>query len=520
MIVEESVYEVQNIRELLDFCAEKYRAKPAVKFLKDDCVKEKSYMELKKDSDSLSAFFKDCGCVENKIAILSCNSYLWIVSFMGTVISGNIASPVDPQLSQTTIVDIMKKLDITTVIFEERYRTIVDIIKTKNLSIKYYISMDGKVNSDNNFSLNSLLLKYQNSKYKSIKLDSEKCCSIYCTSGTTGKSKGVMLSHKNLLAIPVLKDVSAKDNQNQSILSVLPSHHIYCITADILHSLYTGVTICINDQVYNLMRNIKLYQPSMITLVPMLLEFISNRLNILAQKNPHLTKREIAIELLGNNLNVLTTGGAAINNQLVKNLLEYGINIICGYGLTECPCVSRFFENNFNSKHLLSAGKINSNCKVKIIDNEIYVCSDGVMLGYYKEPESTAKVLNNGWLSTGDLGLVDEENFLYITGRKKNLIILSNGENISPERIENQLLENSAVKEAVVYAQGDTLVAEIFPEYKEVTHKYIIMDIVKEINANNPSYEQINKVIVRQEEFNKTSSKKIIRSQEREVIIS
>ena len=226
-------------------------------------------------------------------------------------------------------------------------------------------------------------------------------------------------------------------------------------------------------------------------------------------------KKVIAKQAFGGNLKTICSGGAYLDPDYVTKFAEYGITILQGYGMTECSPV---ISNNLAWENKIgSVGKLLPNCEAKIVDEEIWVKGSSVMMGYYKMPEETAETLEDGWLKTGDLGYIDEDNFVYITGRKKNLIILANGENVSPEEIENQICKEDLVKEIIVREKDKVIQAEIFPDYEYAKKKRIhdipakLQEIIDEYNSNAPVYKRILDLKVRETEFEKNTSKKIKR---------
>ena len=223
----------------------------------------------------------------------------------------------------------------------------------------------------------------------------------------------------------------------------------------------------------------------------------------------------IAKQAFGGNLKTICSGGAYLDPDYVAKFAEYGITILQGYGMTECSPV---ISNNLEWENKVgSVGKLLPNCQAKIVDEEIWVKGSSVMMGYYKMPEETAAALEDGWLKTGDLGYVDEDNFIYITGRKKNLIILANGENVSPEEIENQIVKADLVKEIIVREKDRVIQAEIFPDYEFAKKKFIrdipakLQEIIDEYNKTAPVYKRVLSLVVRETEFEKNTSRKIKR---------
>lgn len=303
------------------------------------------------------------------------------------------------------------------------------------------------------------LLEKQEAGY-SYEPEPDQLCTIMFTSGTTGKSKGVMLTHRNLAENATCLDM--KIPPRTTILSVLPIHHAYCLSMDILKGISLGSIICINDSLLRVAKNIRLFQPDMIDLFE-----------------------------------------------------SYGNTILQGYGMTECaPVISTNVSWDIRKN---SVGKLLPNCEAKVVDKELWVRGSSVMQGYYHMPEETKETLVDGWLRTGDLGYVDEDGFVYLTGRKKNLIITKNGENVSPEELENKIGEARLVQEILVREKEGVIEAEIFPDLDYVKKKRIknveeeLQKVIDAYNQEAPAYKRVYKLKVREREFEKMPSKKIKR---------
>lgn len=329
------------------------------------------------------------------------------------------------------------------------------------------------------------------------------------TSGTTGKSKGVMLTHRNLAenAGSINMDLL----ERMVLLSVLPIHHAYCLCLDVLKAISLGSIICINDSLLRVMKNIQLFKPEMILMVPLMIETIAKKLEDNTLLPPKLVKNAV----FGKQLTKISSGGAYLDPSYIDLFEKYGITILQGYGMTECsPVISTTRPWNINKN---AVGQLIDNCEAKTVDGELWVRGSSVMQGYYKMPEETAATLEDGWLKTGDLGYVDEEGFVYLTGRKKNLIITKNGENVSPEELENKLSPNRLVQEVLVRENKSVIEAEIFPDYEYAKKKHIkdvraaLQEIIDQYNLQAPPHKKIYSLIVRETEFEKTPSKKIKR---------
>ncbi|MCI5713990.1 MAG: AMP-binding protein, partial [Lachnospiraceae bacterium] len=337
----------------------------------------------------------------------------------------------------------------------------------------------------------------------------EELATIMFTSGTTGKSKGVMLSHRNLAENATCLDM--KFEPGTVLLSVLPIHHAYCLSMDILKALSVGAVICINDSLLRVAKNIKLFEPNIILMVPLMIETFAKKLEEVSWMPAALVRAKV----FGKQFHTICSGGAYLNPAYLKTFQRYGITILQGYGMTECsPVIST--NLSWDSK-VGSVGKLLPNCEAKTVDEELWIKGSSVMMGYYHMPEQTEEALEDGWLKTGDLGYVDEDGFVFLTGRKKNLIITPNGENISPEEIENKIGENRLVQEVLVRDSEGVIEAEIFPDY-EYAAKKRIKDIQKELqkiidayNEKTPTYKRVFKLKVREVEFEKNTTKKIKR---------
>ena len=319
-----------------------------------------------------------------------------------------------------------------------------------------------------------------------------------------------MLTHRNLAENATCLDM--KLPKCTVVLSVLPVHHAYCLTMDILKGMTLGAIICINDSLLRVAKNIKLFQPNMILMVPLMIETMAKKLEDAAGLPPEIVKKEV----FGENFHTICSGGAYLNPAYIDLFRRYGITILQGYGMTECaPVISTTVPWNIRKE---SVGQLLPNCEAKTVDKELWVRGSSVMRGYYKMPEETAEALTeDGWLRTGDLGYVDEEKFVYLTGRKKNLIITKNGENVSPEELENKIGEHRLVQEILVREKNGVIEAEIFPDYeyakkKEITEiQTVLQEVVDAYNKTAPAHKRVYSLKVRDTEFEKTPSKKIKR---------
>lgn len=503
---------ISDLKELVDNAAKKYGEKTAYKTKVKNNIECKTFIDLKNDSNAFSNAVSSLGIKGNHIAVIGASSYKWIVTYFGTVNSNSVIVPIDKELPSAEICKLIKRADVVAVVFDKlTYNSIQSLITETDNDIKYFISLDNEDNDGNILSFDKLIQNNYGENNEII--DNEKMSTILFTSGTTGESKGVMLTHKSLCDNVTCLEMNI--NPESVILSVLPIHHAYCFTCDILLGIFLGITVCFNDSIMRIAKNLSVFKPTIMLLVPMIIESLAFKLNELAKENPQAPKPVLAQMVFGGNLTTIFSGGAYLNPKLVDVYSEFGIELLQGYGMTESSPRIACNMHGYSKKE--SIGAVVPGCEVKILDGEICAKSDSVMLGYYKNPTATSETLIDGWLHTGDLGYLDEDNFLYITGRKKNLIILSNGENVSPEELENYFNGFYLAKELLVYSENNVITVEVFPntdiaDAMGITDiKSVIEQKVNEINKDLPLYKRINAIKLRNTEFEKTASKKIKR---------
>lgn len=499
---------VENLRDIVKYSALNYGEQAAYRYKVKKEVEEKSYNQVYQDSMAVSRMVEAFGLKGKHIAIIGTTTYQWIMTYFGVTGSASVAVPIDAQLPADAICELLNRADVEMLVYDEIRADIVASVKEQCPQIKQIISMQAEEEKDGVLSWKQLL--EENRGEYETEIDPNQLCTILFTSGTTGKSKGVMLSHRNLVENATCLDM--KIPVGTVSMTLLPINHVYCLTMDIIKGMYIGTIICINDSIMHVQKNMKLFQPEIILLVPLVIESIYAKLKAAGNLLP---KKLIAQQAFGGKLKTICSGGAYLNPEYVEKFAEYGITILQGYGMTECsPVISNNLEWD---NRVGSVGKLLPNCEAKIVDEEIWVKGSSVMMGYYKMPEETAETLEDGWLKTGDLGYVDEDGFVYITGRKKNLIILANGENVSPEEIENQISKEDLVKEIIVRETDKVIQAEIFPDYEYAKKKRIhdipakLQEIIDEYNKTAPVYKRILDMVVRETEFEKNTSKKIKR---------
>ena len=454
----------------------------------------------------------------DRIALVATNAPEWNMIDFAIQQVGAICVPIYPTVSHADYEHIFKhsEASIVFVTNSNLYNKVSDIIaSTPSIKDVYLIRA-----SEGLKSLQELIdLGNENKDDAALEaakaeVKNEDLATIIYTSGTTGKRKGVMLSSSNLIANITYTEF--EHERNEVLLSVLPMHHIFCFTSDYFKSLLEGFTVCLNGELSNIGKNLAIFQPTTMRLVPMICETLIRKVNILHKRFPQLTPREAAEKVFGKNINWIACGGAYVAPSLIDEYGKYGILLRQGYGMSECS--PRITTSDFSDVCKYSTGKVLSVNEVRVQDGEIQVKGPSVMLGYYKRPEATkAAFTEDGYLHTGDLGYL-KDNHVYLVGRKKNLIILSNGENVSPEEIENLFADESIVKEVVVYGENDKIVCEAFPDREfcdEMAEEEIekkIHEIVDEINLNSPQTRQIATLKIRNTPFPRTSSGKIKRT--------
>lgn len=499
---------ISTIKDIVDYAAETYGSNIAFRYRENKEIHEKQYVDVQKDSQAFSRTLEKLDMLGKHVAVIGATTYEWVISYFGTVNSGGVIVPLDAKLSVDDICDLINRADVRVLVYDEIRKDVAASVREKCPDIQYVISMQKEASDDTVLSFHQLLEENQGTF--SCPLEPDKMCAILFTSGTTGKSKGVMLSHRNLVDNAISLDM--KIPAGTVSMTVLPIHHAYCFSMDILKGLYIGLVVCINDSILHVSKNFKTFKPEIVLFVPMIIESVYAKLKAATGVLP---KKMVAKAAFGGNLKTIISGGAYLPPDMVGKFKEYGITILQGYGMTECsPVIS---TNREWEAKVGSVGKLMPNCEAKVVDEEIYVRGSSVMLGYYNMPEETEETLVDGWLRTGDLGYLDEDGFLFLTGRKKNLIILKNGENVSPEELENQLYQDPLIQEIIVREKEGIIEAEIFPDLEYAKKKHIkdvpekLQEIIDDFNKNMPMYKKIHGLKVRQEAFEKTSSQKIKR---------
>lgn len=558
---------IDDMRSLVEEAAQNFSDSIAISYKEnysDKEVKKVTFNQWRDDVRHLGTALIAKGFREEKIAIVGENSYGWCCSFFAVMAIGSVTVPVDKELPIEDIDGIITTTGCKAVIFGKTSEAkIKEILANKGLSsVEMLISVapESKLAAEDlaGKTLSSLAalqaegaerFAQGDNAYYDYKIDVNKLASIVFTSGTTGKGKGVMLSQANIGLDMTLGmynfDITRKT------LHVLPPHHTFGSTVNFVGHLSQGCEVYISSGIKHVSDEIKEQQPTHLILVPAFLEVMNRKIWATARKGKKeaLLKvmmacsdflRKLGIDVrrklfssvlsaFGGKLELIICGGARLDEEIIRTFDSLGITILNGYGITECAPLISANRNKYRKPG--SVGTPILACRVKIDhpdengEGEICVKGPNVMLGYYNNPEATAEVFDkDGFFHTGDYGKLDEEGWIYITGRKKNLIILSNGKNVYPEEIEADLQKVEGVNEVVVYAgesrvQKDkiTIVAEIFPDADLLADKGIenmqayFEEQVKLLNAKMPPYKAVKQVKLRDTEFQKNTSRKITR---------
>lgn len=513
------------------------------------------------DIDSLgSALFKKLK-KGSRIAILSETRYEWYVSYLATTNGLGCVVPIDKELKTEEILNCLQRAEVNVLIFSKTKLDVVNEIIGKVKTLTMYISMDDL--ADPRFTSFSKLIEEGGellssgyTDYQTTPIDVNEMTILLFTSGTTSKSKAVMLNQKNICTNLIAMFSMLYIDRNDIFFSVLPLHHTYECTCGFLGQVYRGTTIAICEGLRYITTNIKEVRPTCVLMVPVMLEMFYKGIMKKINSDPKTAKKlktgiklsrfllkfKIDIrkklfaqihETFGGRMRLIILGGAPVNPDMLQFFQDIGFLCVQGYGLTECaPILALNRDVDFKNE---AAGLPLPGSEVKIQDpdedgiGEFVARGDNVFMGYYKDPEATAAALDpDGWYHTGDLGYIDKDGFCIITGRKKNVIIAKNGKNVFPEEIEYLLSLSPYVAESVVSGEKDEIkddiiiCATIFPDMDEVNNKLgegasdgdiekLLKEVADGVNEKLSNYKKIKKVVLRKTEFEKNTSKKIKR---------
>ncbi len=505
---------VPDLREIIERSAGKYGSKAFIRYIENGEIVEKSYSDIRRDTLAVCRYFRRMSSHQRHIAILGKTSYEYIVFMLGIILSGNIVVPLAPEISAAETAMLINNADVDAFVYGKVYHDrAAELVKDCPRLFPF-------INYDEDGMLELMNDKYsEDSEYASLsefEVDKNACCAIIYTSGTTGSKKGVMLSTNSLIGNIMYTDRWEVLKEGRSTLSVLPMHHLYCFSGDVIRNLRDGVTLCLNGEMRDLQKNLLIFKPYVMRVVPLIAQSLLQKYRVVANKNPSYSPEEAAKAVFGPNLRQIISGAAYLSPELVSEYENFGIKILQGYGMTEAGC--RIAVPDAKAP-VGSVGRVIDICDVRIVRGEIQVHTPSIMLGYYKMPDKTAKVITeDGWLRTGDIGEVDENGYLFIKGRLKNLIILSGGENVSPEAIEKKFADFPLISEMVVSGEGDRLVANVFPDYEYCRINGIddaekaIKDRINSVNLSAKPSHIISSVKISNEPLPKTATGKLKRN--------
>ncbi|MBQ7117396.1 MAG: AMP-binding protein [Clostridia bacterium] len=499
-----------TVRNLIEFSVEKNGEKDFCRYIRDGELSVKSYREFYRDCISVCRYINSVTKEKINIAFIGNTSYEYIACLTGMIFSGNTVVPFSPDITAEEAAVLFEDADIQMLFCEEEFIDRADEISKSYDGIKSVVSLGDAA------WFAEIFERYSDemyAEYSAEECNPDECALIIYTSGTTGKRKGVMLSNRNLAANSSYKVYSMDDDDIS--FSVLPMHHIFCYACDVLKTVFDGGTLCLNGEMVNLYKNLLIFEPTIMRIVPSLCKSILTRIKISEKRHPELSAREAAELVVGKNFRRMIAGSAFLSGAVIDEFEKYGITARQGYGMSECS--PRITTSDFSDKLKYSNGVLIGTDDVRVRGGEIQVKGPSVMLGYYKREKETAEAFTeDGYLCSGDLGYI-KDNHIFLTGRKKNLVILSNGENISPEEIENRFADEAVIKDVIVKAEVDSLVAEIFPDwlYAEMTGvenmEEALSEIIDKVNTTLKSDRQIHYFKIRETPFRRTSTGKIIR---------
>lgn len=554
---------VTDFKQLVHLCTESYGKNTA--FTVKDSSKQLhdiSFQDFNYDIRSLGTALLDLGLTEQKVAVISPARYEWCTSYFAITTSNNIIVPLDHLLPTNELTTLIKESEVEAIIFDKKFTNLVqELMASGQTHLKYGICMD--LTSDENEILSysvllqkgKKLLEGNDTKYDSVKIDKDKLSILLYTSGTTSKPKAVALSQYNICSNISAMTTLIKYEPNDSILVFLPLHHTLACTASFLFCYYIGFRLCFADSIKDVGKNMKEYKISGLVCVPALLEIMYKQIirgvkksnkyimfkilcafsNFLRFFHIDLRRKffKEILDNLGGNLRIIIYGSASSDKKIIKLFNTIGIDMLQGYGLTETsPVIS--CESDKYHHQIGSCGFPLYNLEVKIDtpnsqgDGEILVKGPNVMLGYYKNDIATQNAIVDGWFYTGDIGHLDKKGYLFITGRKKDVIVLSNGKNVYPQELEALLNQSKYIVESMVYEKDDKICAELIYSNDTISQENIslenlntiISEEIKLINKNLPVYKYIRDFILTDIPIEKTTTQKIKRNAEMKKIIS
>ena len=536
---------IRSIREMMNIAVADKPEHISYMFKKGEETVSVTTRQFYDSVENLGAKLTEMGFGKSHIACVGENSYPWIQTFLTVLMTAGVFVPLDKELPADQLVFLLNDSDTEVVFCSEKYERMFAEHRAELPNVKKVICFDRAEDNGDFLSFDKLMAageKLDKSAYDALQSDENELKYLVYTSGTTGVAKGVMLSEHNIVC-GVFYGLTVSHIYERG-LSVLPYNHTYEAVCELLVSIQAQATVCINDSLRHVLKNIQYYKPAHIYLVPAFSDLFYDKIHASIRKAGKEGKFKFAVRLsnllrkvgidlrrllfkdihaqFGGHLRRIICGGAPIRPEVGRFFDEIGIILTGGYGITECsPLVSVNEDdktNNFASAgHRLACLEWRIDSPTEEGIGEICVKGDVVMLGYYKRPDLTAEAIKDGWFYTGDYGYINEKDEIVITGRKKNIIIMSNGKNIYPEELELKISELPYVTEVVVsgikneHGEDTGLAAEIYMADETIPHDNLFGD-VNNVLADLPSYKRISRVTLRKEPFNKTTTNKIKRN--------
>lgn len=547
------VRHITDIRDMLSGSARMYRDRTAFLVKRDGAYTPIHYKEVYHEMNALGTALAREGLMGEKVAMTGENSYLWALSYLTGICGLGVNVPIDKELPADEIANLLNAAEVGILFCSQKVAPKIEGMKEKVPSLKKIIVMEEDI--PELIKKGEMYLEEGDTTYQDAVIDPEAMAEILFTSGTTGNPKGVMLSNRNLVSNIMGMSAMIYFDQNDRFLSILPMHHTYECTCGMLTPLYQGASVAYCEGLRYITKNMQESKATIMLGVPLIFENIYRKLWQQAKKAGLENKLKTAIRInktakmvrvdlskalfksvhdaLSPSLRMMISGAAGLNPAVAEGLNDLGFTILQGYGLTECsPIAAVHWENRV--KHDSCGEAIALGGELRILEpnaqgiGEVLVRSGSVMMGYYNDPEATAEVLDeDGWFHTGDLGHMDEDGFLYISGRKKNVIVAKNGKNVFPEEIETYLSDCPYVAESMVYGRegkkGDLEVAAqiivneeavekaLGKGYSEADVRALLQKEINAINARIPLYKHLDDFTIRTEPFQKTTTQKIKR---------
>ena len=521
-------------------------------------VKEITYKKFAEDIKAMAEALISINA--KRIAVIGNNRYEWCVTYLGTETAGKVIVPLDKALTDIEIEKLLKRSEVDVVVYEKKYTDAISNAINDGLQIKYKICMDettdeDEINFENFINKGKKIAKSNKKKYNKVTIDNKEMYIMLFTSGTTNEPKAVMLSQNNICSNISAIAKHVKLYKTDTLLSFLPIHHTFECTITFLYGTYSGATIAFCEGLRHIADNLKEFQVSVFVAVPLVLETMYKKIqkgiensgkekliNKLKSFSSFLLKHHIdarkflfkaVLKQFDEYLRVVLYGAAPMNKETIEGYNALGIDLVQGYGLTETSPV--ITAESDERKRPGSVGLPLCNIEVKIEGNdkdgvgEIVAKGPSIMLGYYENKEATKKVLRKGWFYTGDYGYIDKDGFVYVTGRKSDIIVLRNGKNIYPQELEFLINKIDYIDESLVYARDkditDTLLCAKIVYNKDLIekelgnktedeYKQIIWKQIKEINKNLPTYKHIKEIVITDKPLDKTTTHKVKRYQE------